>query len=401
MTNAALSIHGNWHYKYRKGFIKISDSGSFDVDVSGVFGSVSVTLGVTQTGEPTIRSTACNFKINTVSIHLHGGASWLYDLFKKFIEKGLRRNMQDKICAEARKAIDVNAARELATLKVQIVIDEKWLLDYRLVSPPSFGENFFESYLKGEFFFAGQQIEAPFKPASLPLPKTADHMVSFWMSDYVLNTVGYTLHQHNVLMYNLTQKDLPDDQKVILNTTCCSTCNCIGKILPAISKAYPDAVVEAFMATSEPPLVDINPNTVRGNFSGIIDLTVRLHNGTVAHLFKIKVVAEISIRPTFDGMTLKATVSRFDEKISVVSSSIGPVPEILLEFFFNNAKKLFIIPQLNNVGSKGFPLPHVDHVQFVNTSLQLMSNCVSLRSDIQYNARTLYFQPQVRSSVRQ
>jgi len=393
VSGTSLSVHGDWHYKYRLGFIDIRDSGSFDVDVSGVSMSVTVTLGASETGEPTIRSTDCSCNINDLSIHLHGGASWFYDLFVGFVSDPLRRDVQRKLCEAARNAIDRDAARELSTLQVQVVIDHQWLLDYRLISGPTFGAGYLESYHKGEFFFIGQSTEAPFEPPSLPSQVPIDHMVTFWVSDYVLNTAGFVLHQNNKLSYNLTQKDLPEDEKSFLNTTCCTGCQCIGKFLPQIAKSYPEAVVEAWMFTSEPPTVNIDPLNISGNFTGAMILSARLSNGSMAHLFKVKIVAKIAILPSFDGSVLRASVSSINQQISIVDSSIGPVSPEVLEFFFQYAKKAFIIPQLNAAGAKGFPIPHVDHVRFANIVLQLMPNCVCLKTDVLYNTGTLYFVP--------
>lgn len=395
LNGASLSVHGDWHYKYRLGFIKISDSGSFDVDVLGISESLTVTLGASQTGEPTIHSTGCYCNIDDLSIDLHGGASWLYDLFIGFVSDSLQDNIQSKLCDAARKAVDENAARELSTLQVQVVIDHQWLLDYRLVSGPTFGTGYFESYHKGEFFFAAEPTEAPFKPASLPSQVSSDRMATFWVSDYVLNTAGYVLHQRNILSYNLTQKDLPEDQKSFLNTTCCAACKCIGKLLPQVAQSYPEASVEAWMSTSEPPTINIDPKNIFGNFTGTIILSARLSNGSLAHLFKVKITAQIVILPSFDGSTLRASVSSISEVISIVDSSIGPVSADIIKFFFDYAKKAFIISRLNAVGAKGFPIPRIHHVRFPNTELQLMSNCVFLKTDVQYNPDTLYFQPRI------
>jgi lipopolysaccharide-binding protein len=390
LSNAQLSVHGDWHYKYRLGFIDIRDSGSFDVDLSGASSSLSVTLGATSAGEPTIQSTGCSCHISDLKIHLHGGASWLYDLFVGFVENPMRDQVQSLICNAARKAVDSDAARELSTLQVRVVIDHQWLLDYRLVSAPVFGSGYMESFHKGEFFFVGQEVEVPFEPKVLPSLSVTNKMVTFVLSDFVLNTLGYVLHQHGVLKYSFTSKDLPPDQRFYLNTTCCPSCKCIGKFLSAVAEAYPDASVEAMMSTSEPPVVVINPTSVTGSMSGTVSAGARLSNGSLAHVFTLKVSAEISILPTLNGSLLVATVSQISETISVVDSSVGPVSAAVLKFFFDYIKKAFIIPQLNKVGSHGFPIPHVDHVQFTNVGLELMQNCVVVSSDVKYS-QALYF----------
>jgi len=55
-----------------------------------------------------------------VHIRLHGGASWLYNLFMGAVERPLRDNIQRKVCEAAESAINTDAARELATLPVKV-----------------------------------------------------------------------------------------------------------------------------------------------------------------------------------------------------------------------------------------------------------------------------------------
>jgi len=237
LSGASISLHGDWRIKYRVVF-PVSDSGSFDASVSGASISVSVTLGATATGEPTIRATGCTCHIDRVSIHLHGGASWLYNLFIGAVERPLRDNLQKKICEAAQDAINTDAARELATLPVKVPIghDKQWLLDYRLVSAPAFASGYLESFHKGEFFNAGDSTEAPFQPSPLPSPASADRMATFWASSYVLNTAGYVLQKRGVLRYSFTKNDLAARYRDRLNTTCSWFDGCIGALVPPAGK---------------------------------------------------------------------------------------------------------------------------------------------------------------------
>jgi lipopolysaccharide-binding protein len=384
LSGAALSIHGDWHYKYRLGFIQIQDSGSFDGSGSGISISVSVAIGASSTGQPTISSNACSCVVNQLDIKIHGGASFFYNLFMGSVENPIRKNLQGKICDAARDAINTNAARELATLQLKVLIEKEWLLDYSLVSAPMFAAGFLESMHKGEFFFVNDPTEAPFQPAPLPSPPTADHMVTFWMSEYVLNTVGLVMQKHGILAYNLTKKDLPDDQKEKLNTTCSLLSGCIGVAFPTVGKLYPNSSVEIEMYSTAAPSASINTADIVGTFDGIMVLRTRLTNGSLAHLFGIKVSAKVSITPKLDGKVLKATLDTMDEAMSVVDSSIGPVSTVVFQLFFDVVKKGFIIPKLNEAGAKGFPLPSIQHVEFINTGLSLQPNCVSVTTDVRY-----------------
>ena len=135
LSGADISIHGDWRLIFRV-ILRVRDDGSFDASVSNVSISVSVTLGATPAGEPTISSTGCTCHIDRLEICLRGGASWLYNIFLESVEKHLRNNLERKICKAAQNAVNTDAARELATIPVKVPLghDKHLLLDYRLVS---------------------------------------------------------------------------------------------------------------------------------------------------------------------------------------------------------------------------------------------------------------------------
>jgi len=384
-------VIGDWHLRYWG----IRDRGSFDASASGASISVSMTLGATAPGEPTIRTTGCTCHIDRVSIHLHGGASWLYNLFIGAVERPLRDNLQTKICEAAQDAINTDAARELATLPMKLPIGRHrhWLLDYRLVSAPAFASGYLESFHKGEFFNAGDSAEAPFQPSPLPSPASADHMATFWTSSYVLDTAGYVLQKRGVLRYNLTKNDLPAQYRDRLNTTCSLFDGCIGALVPPVGKMYPNASVEIEMHSSASPVAGINAQNLTGNFAGVAVLRARLTDGSLAHLFSLNVTAKITVTLRLDGTVLKATVAFMENTLAVVDSSVGPITTTFLGLAFDVAKNKFIIPKLNEAGEEGFPLPTVGHVRFTNAGLELENDCVRVFTDVTYSSITMYFQP--------
>jgi len=352
-----------------------------------------VTLGATPAGEPTIRTTGCTCHIDSLKIRLHGGASWIYNLFMGSVERPLRNNLQGKICEGAQKAVNTDVAQELATLPVKIPLGhgKQWLLDYRLVSPPAFASGYLESFHKGEFFNAGDTTDAPFQPSPLPSPPTADRMATFWASSYVLNTAGYVLQKRGVLRYNLTKKDLPEQYRDRLNTTCGLLC--IGALVPAVGKMFPNASVEVEMFSSASPTAGIDPEKLTGSFAGVMVFRARLSDGSLAHLFGMNVKAKMAVVPRLNDAVLKASVVSMEETFAVISSSVGPISITKLKLTFLVAKNFFIIPKLNEVGEKGLPLPTIKYAKFINVGLQLENDCLRVSTDVTYTSSTLYYRP--------
>jgi len=311
------------------------------------------------------------------------------------VERSLRSNLQEKICEAAQNAVNTDVAHELATLPVKVPLghDKKWLLDYRLVSPPAFASGYLESFHKGEFFNAGDPTEAPFQPSPLPSPPTVDRMATFWASSYVLNTAGYVLQKRGVLRHNLTKNDLPEQFRDRLNTTCGLLAGCIGALVPAVGKMFPNASVEVEMFSTASPAVGIDPEKLTGSFAGVLVFRARLSNGSIAHLFGMNVTAKMTVTPRLNGTVLKASVTSMEQILDVTESSVGPISATLLGLAFDVAKKTFIIPQLNEVGEKGLPLPTIKHVQFTNTELKLERDCIRVSTDVAYSPSTLYYHP--------
>jgi len=136
-----------------------------------------VNRGTTTAGEPTISATGCCCYIHDVYIHLRGGASWLYNLFIGFVERPVRKNLQEKtFCETAKTAIDIPLP-----MKMPLSLRKEWLLDYRLISSPTLKSGYMESFHKGEFFSAADSSEIPFQLLPLPSPPTVDRMATFYI----------------------------------------------------------------------------------------------------------------------------------------------------------------------------------------------------------------------------
>ena len=91
-----------------------------------------------------------------------------------------------------------------------------------------------------------------------------------------------------------------------------------------------------------------------------------------------------NLTTTIDDQVLKFNVEFLTAKLTVNDSAIGPIPQPLINFFLNYVLKHHVIPRMNDVGKRGFPLPNVQHVQFTNTALVLQQNAIILSTDVKY-----------------
>ena len=119
VSNAAITVHGSWSYKYHIGALVISDNGGVDASAAGVSTSISFNLGMDLNGHLNVSSLGCNSQVSQLKITLTAKFPWFYDLFIQKIEPSIRNSIQKSICDSANTLINVNATKELEKLSFQ------------------------------------------------------------------------------------------------------------------------------------------------------------------------------------------------------------------------------------------------------------------------------------------
>jgi hypothetical protein len=83
-----------------------------------------------------------------------------------------------------------------------------------------------------------------------------------------------------------------------------------------------------------------------------------------------------------ENITGKANFLR--ATLSLVKSNIGTFDVSLLQTSVNTLCTLFVIPALNVYAGVGFPIPTVDGVSFVGSTIELEQDVVMIGTDINY-----------------
>ncbi|XP_071176830.1 bactericidal permeability-increasing protein-like [Mytilus edulis] len=375
-----LSITGHFHYKYH-GIIPISDSGNIDVSVSRVNFNVGISLGVDGTGRPKIASSGCSCGIGSLDVHFHGGAAWIYNLFKGVVEDALKKQLNGQLCTIIDKAVNTDASQALAKLKVTVDIAKMFMLDYRFISKPAFNPgHFLETYHKGEVYWTDSMTEAPFDPPSMPSISSTNKMFYISMSDYVFNSLAYEAQIHKMLQYNLTQKDLPAKERGFLNTTCVGT-PCIGQVIPQIGKKYPNREVAMSMSSDFSPNMSVSNGKVNVLGGGTINMFT-VQGDTFLLTLNATMTASVSLN--IKSEKIYGSISDMKLKLHVVKSNVGQISDTVLNFIANTAIIAFAEPQLNKLGANGIPLPVTNNVHFVNTEVTLVKDTLMIGTDLKY-----------------
>jgi lipopolysaccharide-binding protein len=382
LSNAGISATGGWSYKYKLLFIKISDHGTFDLTINGASASLTVTLGVDSNGRPTISVLGCSCTIASVNVKFHGGASWIYNLFTRFVEKPIKSALQKTVCEAATKTINSNGAQQLATLKTSVLLEKQFIIDYRLVERLLFGNNYIQFSHKGEVFFNGDATEAPFTARPITtVPPT--RMVTVYVSDYAINTLGHVVQEHGILSYTLTKDDVPANSRDFFATSCAGTC--FGSLVHKVADLYPNSFVELNMRTTVRPTLTIAVNSAMGTFQGQIDVVARTPDGNVGNLLSLDVKVSCTLTAGIRGNNITAAVTNFSPSVSVISSIFSDIPQEIINEILQTASNAFIVPKLNEVGLKGFAIPTIENIDLLWPSLTLIDGAIVVSTDISYN----------------
>ncbi|KAM4692456.1 bactericidal permeability-increasing protein-like [Rhinophrynus dorsalis] len=374
ISGAFIQVDGQWKVK----FIHISDHGHFDLKVEGLSISVGLRLGSDGSGRPTITPTDCSCHISDVKVHVSGKFSWLVDIFHKSIDKALRKSIEDQLCPIVTKSITSKLQPLLQTLPVTAKIDKVAAIDYSLTGPPSVTAEYVDVQLKGEFFELSHRSTPPFTPPAVSFPVDHNLMVYFGVSDYLFNTAGFVYQSAGKLVFSVTDDMIPKNFSVHLNTSS------FGTLIPQISKMYPNMLMKLKISTPAAPFLNINPGNL--TISPVLDMQayVILPNSSLASLFLLNLTTSVLVKVGVNSGRIVGNLVLSRVQMEVVHSDVGPFSVAILNIAVNYYISNILLPQVNEVLNKGYPLPLLDHVQLTDVVLKPYEHFLLFGANVHY-----------------
>ncbi|XP_072094827.1 bactericidal permeability-increasing protein-like [Mobula birostris] len=378
VTNGYIGVRGNFRVKKRRFF---RTSGSFEVSVSRL--SISQTIGLTRdnTGRPAIRSIACSANVGTVHVKFTKRKRWLYNLFRKFAEKPIKRALNKQICPQISNSIK-DLENDLKTMKISFRLNNFAEVDYSLVNPIKFTSNAMDLDFKGEFYRVGHHEEPPFKPPPISLPSQSNHMLYLGISDFLANSAGFVFQKAGALQMKITDRMIPKQSPFRLNT------KSFGLIMPRLKKLYPNMNMIMNLKATKPPVVRAAKNSISVRAYGALDVLAIRPNSSLVSLFVLNIDASVSARVNIAGTKLIGSVMLNHLKLSLGHSKVGPVPVTGLQLLIKIVIKAVVLPKVNGKLAGGVPLPTVKHFDLLNPVLMVNQNVLVIATDIRYRPRT-------------
>ncbi|XP_066289932.1 bactericidal permeability-increasing protein-like isoform X1 [Branchiostoma lanceolatum] len=327
-NGVSASLNGDWHYSAKVAFIPIRDGGTLGLSISDVSLDVVMRLGKDAQDRPTISVGSCSAHIGDVSVKFHGGASWLYNLFKGAIENTIKNQLNSELCKSVSKAINEDVEKSFAQIRVLEPVGKFADLDLGLLEAPSFQTNFMELPLKGAVVPRDSSITVPVSPGPIPEVPETSRMIYLYGSEYVGNAIANIYHKAGQLRHVLKPKDIPKDLPFKLNTTY------LAGLVPKVGELYPDMGIELVLNTSLPPHLSIRPGHATLTGYGNVHVYATPQNKPAIYLFSINVTMDLGAEVKLIGELLYGNVSMDPNKIKITTfgSTVGPVPTFGLDF---------------------------------------------------------------------
>ncbi|XP_034023385.1 bactericidal permeability-increasing protein-like isoform X2 [Thalassophryne amazonica] len=376
IANAFINLDGNWKVKYLR---VIKDSGSFNLKVSGLAVSTTITVRSDETGRPAVSTVSCAATVGSVSVKFHGGASWLYNLFTKFIDKALRSSLQGKICPLVADAVsDLNP--HLKTLNVLARVDQYAEIDYSMVSSPTVSKSSVNLDIKGEFYNIGKHQEPPFSPAVFSLPPENNNMLYIGLSVFTANSAGFVYNKAGVLSLYITDDMIPKSSPFRLSTAS------FGIFIPQVAKLFPGLLMKLMVKATANPLLTFEPNNATVQASGTVTAFAIQTNGTLSPLFILNLESSVSAKLFVSSSRLAGSVTLNNMNMTLGTSYVGDFKVTRLDAVFNMVLKTVVIPKVNAQLASGYPLPTIGQMKLVNTSLQVLKDYMLIATDAQFTS---------------
>ncbi|XP_063816456.1 bactericidal permeability-increasing protein-like isoform X2 [Pseudophryne corroboree] len=375
ISGAFIDITGDWKIKTK---LHISAKGGFDLKVEGLSISVGLKLGSDGIGRPTIALSDCSCHISDVKVHVSGKFGWLVDLFHHNIDSALRKAIENQVCPLVSNAITSKLEPLLLTLPVTAKIDSVAAIDYSLTGPPPVMGDCVDVQLKGEFFELSHRNPPPFSPHALSLPVDHNLMIYFGVSDYLFNTAGLVYHLAGRLVFNVTDNMIPKDFNIRLNTSS------FGALIPQLSKMYPNMLMKLQISSTSAPSLDIKPGNVSISPKMDIQAYAILPNASLAPVFLLNLTTAALAKVGVTSSRISGNLEVSKVQIDLKHSDVGPFSVLILNAAVNYYISHVLLPQVNVILNKGYPLSLLDHMQLTDVVLQPREDYLLFGANVQY-----------------
>lgn len=368
MSLPILKFKGKYSLELHNGpWLQYSRKGSILATISGTTLEFSLEYTIHEDGNRVNRTLAqCSARIKGIDVDLQdpdlnsliAGVNWDVEA-EKYQEKFCRAI---KLLVEGEHSFSYKFTKDI-------------YLDLSILNNYVMHDGYIEVQYVGEVRYIGDERHYSRLPEPLVTDKPTG-LSAYKLSDFVFNSFGYVVHNHNLLSFIYSKSDLPELRKHLLDTTCES--ECFGKLFPNVSTRWPYASVEMGVTTAEAPFVQITPESFKVIFEFDIEVCARLANDSAPLLFSIHLSLSADVASSVRKNRICFHMRNPNSSITTIESRIGDLPEDKLVIIVNQAFQKVLPTLMKQFAINGFDLKYSNLVPINEYELKLMNDELSL-----------------------
>ncbi|XP_066918111.1 bactericidal permeability-increasing protein-like [Clytia hemisphaerica] len=383
MSGIYVSASARIQVKYQKGWVKLSDTRNVDIKTSGVGFTLRINIGA-QSGKPQLNVASCSASIGDIDLDFSGNLGFLFNGIAKLFEGKIKDILRKVICDEGRKLVNNEANGFLRGFPVQQNIENYAIINYAFQSPIS-TSSYIDFLLRGEFLDPKNPVHSKVTPPTFDTVTSSAKMAYVWITDYTLNTAGDVFHKTGLLkkLVGPLTKEIPKDVKPFLNT------KSFEKFIPELFKRFPNRPLEFEIQTNKAPSFSISPGNIGISIDVRVKVVVDKVDGSKLPVFYLDLTVDakgsVFVKSVNKQLNVGGNIVDFTFGLSVGGSVIGEVNLPIDDPSVKMLVKGLIIENANPLLNKGFPIPKVDDLDFINPQVSFVKNAIRVDTDINYS----------------
>lgn len=385
LGNAGIAVQGsraianltlNWEFTYTTGWLPnpISDRGAADIRVRGMQAGASVNIRELG-GALDLIILQCGTYIDDLEVQLNGGTSWLYQWLINEFEDHIRATVEDQLTAQLRMAIE-ELNFFLHGLQQLVPVDETSELNFTIVDQPIIRPTSLSIGVNGDF--VSLMVESSLRRKSSRMPPglvcSGDmKMVTIGLSELVLNSAAAVYYNAGLL--NWLVEKVPD--QAFLNTSKWKY------LIPQLYQQYPNTEMKLNFTVSSCPTVAVTLDGMEGIATAHMIIEV-INDSKIVQVACISVAISMNGLAGLNGNNITGQAHLRDLNLTLEWSNVGNIHLVLVKVLVRTLIKDLLLPLLNLSLRRGFPLPIVPSVEFVNGDVKYGDGFILVCTDVQY-----------------
>ncbi|KAK1439783.1 hypothetical protein QVD17_05603 [Tagetes erecta] len=374
-SDVACDLDMRWHYSYGSSIfpISISDSGTSNIQVHGMEMMVRVGLD-TRKGYVKLSTNECNCHIDDITIHLDGGASWLYQAILDAFKEEIVSTVENTITYVLRTELS-NLGSLLERLPKLLPVDDVASLNVTFVNNPLLTGTSIGFEISG-LFVENKTDTHSFRNSLQPPVHCSDpsKMIGIALDEAVFIS-ALALYYNAMFMHWIVDK-LPEQS--LLNTAGWRF------IVPELYRKYPNDNMILNLSLSDPPTVQISSQKIDSVIYADLVIDVLDRNDTIPVACISLVISGMGSVQVI-GNNLAAHLKMDDLATSLKWSNIGNLHMFLIQPVIWAIFETVFVPYVNARIGIGFPLPIIRGFMLRNAEIITSNSRITVCSDVTYD----------------